>query len=689
MSGTGVLEWAAIGGLVYGGRRMQRSVSSRRENEMRLARQLHRRFTGSEIQLRVPSLASSQSLATGADPSATEAIKVLQQYQDSRPPDRMKELAVPSCICGAEPLQEVTITITEDLKVWLASAASGSASPKEIELRLEFCRQLLMRPDIFGTKGREAFLVTISTVCEHLESMLGRAAGRMQTCSRALSATLGLGKALLECVVSILLFSITSSLVSDDESPPASYLCFLVKEASKGATVRNIHDTPLFFGPLFATDIGDILSSLLQTRHFSKFWQSLDGGADSDRCSGVSFRDAWHRCEQLWASGKTENRADSGLLSAFQGESMAVLRRAYLDLVWHLDAVVYFFSVLLPYKRLADLVGDAAVYRLREPLHHILSELEVALVQMHRAAAQVMQGAKRVLQETAVFPTKQSTQHVKWMERLQHANEVGLLEVHNDLLKTLQELRFLSASERLPELQEICATNLRELADAASSQEFRVRCIMAPPSISQALSGITWTATAHESQDLSQRSSPLPSLLSLQAGASAEVALVDTRGAERRVAETMESSVGDNLPAESRATQQVTASRLPPQNPPPSQDEEDKFYSMLWTMATFGSDTLEESQAKILLDRSKISTGAVTEILGLCSCSGDLREEDFRAACRLIAHSQAGASELLGCRDLVPPALPDFVAVSWDGERVRVKVPLSESLDTCTAFGFS
>merc|ERR1719487_805772 len=180
------------------------------------------------------------------------------------------------------------------------------------------------------------------------------------------------------------------------------------------------------------------------------------------------------------ASG--DSMQGSGLCDVFCKDSSSdLIDEFYLKLFEKLDDFIKFLSLLLVYRRLANVAGDAAMFQLRTGLHHLLQELEVRLLDVQRCFGRVTDDAKRMVQTRAALGDTNTPKRELWIERLQRISERDFTSAYEKLIKSIQQLRFLSSSARQPALRKACSRSMNKLKELTESVEFSSRCLEAPP----------------------------------------------------------------------------------------------------------------------------------------------------------------------------------------------------------------
>lgn len=680
---------------------------------------IHRQVMRCELRANRPPCRAAAP-PVGADASAAAALAGVQRWQDahrgasSAASATSPQAAAPSCAvgmvkvagctggavgCAGGPLVDAETAICEELKPWLLSAASGAAAPAEVGARLEFCRQLLMRPENFPDAS---FLKLIATVCSHLEELSERVAGAVRTCAVELGRLIALGRQMVDISMPILALALTD-VVGDGELPrlTADYLC---------TSFAPGHQADILT-PLWQSEAGSILRALLETPHFHELrGQSVAATRPAGRRSavqgvkekvlvtkhgcagGLGWLDKVNVSGSLNASGSFHG---SGLCDLFQTPaSEKLLDEYYLDLFTALDDFIKFLSMLLVYRRLANTAGDAGMCRLRAGLHHLLSELEASCVQVRRMAAKISFEAKGAAAKLASLGQRQSHRRTLWIERLRVVDESAFDKAFQTALETIQELRFLSSAARMPELRRACAQSVQELGDIMASPEFRLRCSHAPPQVA-----LPYFADEDTSGGVGLPALPAAARAALtNALGHGDVDFVSAEVLYRSGAETAALEALDlaALPAAPPAPpappapgpeDSAAALGRAAEEPSPklelrlaSEKEESDFYEkLLMTVlprfgggddATMMRESMSRDQAAQLLACAEIGDELVQEALRreLGSRAGFVDGAGLQRLGRIVALKQSGADSAMQGDAWLLPRLQGFM---WDGRRVR------------------
>lgn len=234
-------------------------------------------------------------------------------------------------------------------------------------------------------------------------------------------------------------------------------------------------------------DVRQVLEALLSSSHVRKVLGELE--VDTDDQNNVvkeSFTGNFvtplsgvlQELEGRWEKNVGSN---SGLSPAFRTAAHREDRRSYLNFVLQVERVAYFMSLMLPYRRLAEMGGDVVICRAHQSLAPVLQELEGALLMHRQATLEVVSSAKRELQEVAKNFGKASSASTQWMKGLRLIDEVRAEELHAASVARVAELRDVGTATRALQLQVIAQQSLGDLSAMLSSPEFQARCKEALP----------------------------------------------------------------------------------------------------------------------------------------------------------------------------------------------------------------
>eukprot|EP00930_Biecheleria_cincta_P007794 TRINITY_DN109069_c0_g1_i1.p1 TRINITY_DN109069_c0_g1~~TRINITY_DN109069_c0_g1_i1.p1 ORF type:complete len:894 (-),score=163.94 TRINITY_DN109069_c0_g1_i1:50-2731(-) len=485
-------------------RRYAAIEQQRQQQRLALLQRLARRVLGHDVAAVGAEGGSEARLPAGADTSAANALGSVESYQEQRRQRReaacMGSSGSSECSAGpldlflqgpaavlqrffsaesrhASPVAEAEDVACLELRAWLIPAASCNVSASEVSCRLEFYRQVLMRPEVFGEDP--GFPALLATVCERLDELCGRLAGASRSCASLLGNVRDLGRQLLDNLLPVLLLSICDAM--ECATLPSISLESLLDSASR---VADGSSSQLFEG-LWSKDCGCMLQALILTPHAIL----LSGIAEPGSAKAENaVLDAWLDLRHVWADAldahveDTKLPSSSGVHELFCGRSCRDVQQAYLDLYRQIDNLIKFLSLAGHYQKLANVAGDAAMYHMRPSLHHLLQEIELSMSQVSAGVTRIMQAVRQAVRDVTLGEVKSvGSRQLIWLERLQLIDEPALGRCCKALLETLQEIRYLSSEVRLPKLQDSCRKNLEQISNLTSSAEFRSRCTEAPP----------------------------------------------------------------------------------------------------------------------------------------------------------------------------------------------------------------
>lgn len=321
----------------------------------------------------------------------------------------------------------------------------------------------------------------LTEVCESLEELCGRLAGSIRGCANQLGQVISLGQELVTSLLPILLVGIVDAIES------TTLPLISVESLVASAVLQDsgeAHSSDAFLS-LWRTDCGHILKELLLSAHFQELWGFEGARRHSSTRARKGVLDEWlelrHRWMDIIDGPDASLGASTGIQILFRPRNKRDVQQSYLDLYKAIDNLMMFLSLLVRYRRFANLGGDAAMYHLRESFHHLLQQIELALAQMLHLASKVMQEVRSKVLELMLVESKISGRTQLWVERLQHINETRHVKNYRSLLEAIQQLRYLSSEARLPALQASCMRSLEQITNITSSAEFRGRCLEAPP----------------------------------------------------------------------------------------------------------------------------------------------------------------------------------------------------------------
>eukprot|EP00928_Gymnodinium_smaydae_P039917 TRINITY_DN27167_c0_g1_i1.p1 TRINITY_DN27167_c0_g1~~TRINITY_DN27167_c0_g1_i1.p1 ORF type:complete len:561 (+),score=161.93 TRINITY_DN27167_c0_g1_i1:228-1685(+) len=422
------------------------------------------------------------TLSAAVHPRAAQAVHVIERYQKTTKRKLFGLLETDNFREG-----DVRTYILEDMKAWLCSVTEGSMNAKEIGSRLEYCRQILLRPSIFEPKLRESrdqrsFLQTVGEVCQQLDELLRLALLADQSEAAGLKRIVELGRDIVEAAAAVLLFTLP-----DERSvlQPLRARAGAGTPGSGGGPPEAIPMRNLLraFGESAgaSTDVERLLGALLSGRHFRELGASDQELLEMSHVSCSQESPASNRLEAArerlltpWSSDESLKPERSGLSADFCGRSQGATRRAYLDVCGHLDHTAFFLTVLRQYTRLTSIAGEMGANRLHSSLNHLLQELEKALGELRLARLDVMRAVKRRLQELALAGNMSDADR-RWAQGLQHVEDSQLDDLQLEVAQALATARAAASADRSAELHASARQGLQDIAAAFQSPDFQAR----------------------------------------------------------------------------------------------------------------------------------------------------------------------------------------------------------------------
>jgi len=479
-----LLESILLAGGGYGLWRYRSRQHAHMQTKLAIIKDLSQRILHTNICDGRVSVQKKPPVQLGADTRASNALDIVWRYLRERKKNSSKAAALPSCSSpffhmsckGMQTPREAEIVVCEELVCWLAQVASGVPDVCEVSSRLDLYRQILMRPETFEWP----FLDVLAQVCEHLDKLVERLSTTVRNCAQQMDYAVGVGKVLLDNFVPVLLFAITNILPSGD-------LPFLSMDALAEDAVNDERSSgqAARYKVLWEKDTGKIFCKLLCSPQFRR----LKGDdPNSDALTAGAVQDEWVSLRHAWmdaSDGRGGSLERSGLCAHFRSADFQDLHLVYLDLYKNLDSFILFLSTLEYYRHISNIAGDAAMCYLREGLHHLLRELELAMTRVYQLECTIMEVAKHKLAEIlrsakGFLDTPTHT----WAERLQHVDQFHIDDNFRAMLITIRKLRFLSSEARLPALQASFTEGLNQLMDITASTAFAERCAIKPPQAS-------------------------------------------------------------------------------------------------------------------------------------------------------------------------------------------------------------
>eukprot|EP00450_Noctiluca_scintillans_P023589 CAMPEP_0194517412 /NCGR_PEP_ID=MMETSP0253-20130528/50575_1 /TAXON_ID=2966 /ORGANISM="Noctiluca scintillans" /LENGTH=501 /DNA_ID=CAMNT_0039361369 /DNA_START=41 /DNA_END=1543 /DNA_ORIENTATION=- len=411
-------------------------------------------------------------LPSNLDPHAAACIRIIETYQRQRKGTFAGMVPMASEFSG-----DTRTVVLEELKQWLLTLSLDGVNGEDIANRIEYLRQLLLRPDVFSCSNTYSFRSSVAQVCKQLEDVLNLAVTRQRTCAAIFKALLETGREEIVSSATIFLFTLADRLVLTE-------LGLESQDVPQHPTVATLLLRPEAKRP---NDVRQVLEALLSSSHVRKVLGELE--VDNDDQNNVvkeSFTGNFvtplsgvlQELEGRWEKNVGSN---SGLSPAFRTAAHREDRRSYLNFVLQVERVAYFMSLMLPYKRLAEIGGDVVICRAHQNLAPILQELEGALLMHRQATLEVISSAKRELQEVAKNFGKASSAETQWMKGLRLIDEVRSEELHAASVARVAELRDVGTATRALQLQVIAQQSLGDLSAMLSSPEFQARCKEALP----------------------------------------------------------------------------------------------------------------------------------------------------------------------------------------------------------------
>lgn len=500
-------------GFVYW--RVAAGQEGKRKARVAVAKRLaEKRFSGPVDFSRCATKAGTHSLRAGADSNAVAAMDAVQAYLDKsmsksgKPGDSSSQ--APSCsygffkmtgCTGGPPTVEVEVGVCEELKFWLLGAASGAASADEVATRLEFYRELMMRPENFVDSD---FLRLLACVCEQLDNMGERFSGSVRTCSLTLTKILSLGISLIDSTMPLLLLGITDTM--EDGSLPLISTQGLIQSASHRGKVKDA------WSSVWDKDHGKILAELLLTQHFKTLYgcaEPADSGYTQQSSETGRVTEKWLELRHKWMDALAEGHSwkNSGLSELFQGQESSDVQQDYLNLYKQLDNLAKFLTIFETFKALADIGGDAGMYSLRSSIHHLLEEIDQSVQVIFQTVSSITGHIMTTVIDVTKGDWRVAKRRRTWLERLQQIDVTSQSKIYKAIISASSELRYLTCEARMPHLQASCQQALLQIAAVLQSAELKDRCIEPPPDIS---------ALADQSQSLMMLPAGQPQQRALQ-----------------------------------------------------------------------------------------------------------------------------------------------------------------------------
>lgn len=364
-------------------------------------------------------------------------------------------------------------TMCEDLKQFLQMAAANTVERVKVQERIEFYYQIIMRPEIFSDPE---FMALLADVIENLEQYDERCSGKLRTVATELSKVISYSRRLLDAAIPVLLLA-----VLDCVRPG------ILPNLNASTVAKSVDDPDdKLFNQLWRSDAGKIIQYCLFTPHCKRLWGS-DAHPSPDEMTKASRAfterrlNLFHHWLDQVDSGSGQLQERSGFFIKFRGEKKRELHQDFLDTLKHIDDLAVFLMMVEKYQELAKIAGDVGMHYLRAGLHHIAQEAETAAGQVYDSLMKIAGEAKSTVDEIILKERNPAGETKMWMERLQYIEEDELTRSYKEILKAIKEMRMLSAEARLPQLQNAVGMNLEQLAALNNSENFRSRCLQAPP----------------------------------------------------------------------------------------------------------------------------------------------------------------------------------------------------------------
>lgn len=394
---------------------------------------------------------------------------------------------------------EIREAVALYLRKWLVSLSTeeGNIDATEVRMHLDFSRQILMRADLFHATGsNNTFLRALAFVCDELEKILDQLQGENRTASRVLDRICHAGRETVNLVIPIMLFSVVSVIPLTVRKMHWNANTILAtrqfelemkaaEAARREAAEREEEEAAKLRSPEAQRRAAEEAAKRKETGEedeqsaaFLNFWDSPTGKAmykvlQSKHCTELM---EWKQSPAADEYGDYELTVDDVRDYAF-GFSTDVLEE-YVQFFKSLDSFIYFLAVLQKYQVLAASSGDVLMCYLYATLNHLIHELEVALVHLHQTGAKLLGAGKKQLQTLLKRAKTLPEPQIAWICRLRYIDEEQLGDNHRCMFDLFNELRQLSAMDRLPTVQQAILRNVRSLRDAFNSEDFQARATM-------------------------------------------------------------------------------------------------------------------------------------------------------------------------------------------------------------------
>jgi len=414
------------------------------------------------------------TLPAGLDSHAAASIRIIEVYQKQRKAYFMGFSRTTDYV------GDIRTRILEELKKWLLTLAGDSLLDVEaISARLEYCRQLLLRPAVFEGSNENSFMKTLAQVCKQLEALLQQAASGQRSAERKLARLMNLGRDLCEATLPVLIYSVSA--MAPAETPQG---LALLRSAERYPTPSSSSTAPATQDIDWNSDVGSVLRSLLTTPSVRTALNSDVSDEATEFASRTSsFGANLGEVRKRWqdaAEGQRPLGSGSGLFAAFCAADQGSVRMFYLDLAEHVERLAFFLRVLRPYHLLAGSAGDLGLCRLHRSLRHLLQELDGALLQHRQARLDLMRIVKSHLRRVAETP-RLSRSEERWLSSLRNMDERRLDELHKQIARESAEVVSAASAANAAQLQVAARQGLADIATAFNSAEFQARSRMALP----------------------------------------------------------------------------------------------------------------------------------------------------------------------------------------------------------------
>jgi len=468
LGGLEIVGGAALIGWV--GSKWQKQ--SKDDDEKKVASELYERYFNESLPECDQDAVQMVRTRETFDPRAEPSIRAIESYQRDR---KGTFFSVQS--------DDARMRILEEMKQWLRSLSSSETRAQEIQVRLEYCRQLLMRLTVFEGKNSKSFLNTIALICLQLESALKQSGPGQWSGLNHLNQIKNCGQELIARLAPVLYFT-----VPDDVAVPERSRCklhdsieftSLLEWAGADTTRRRAINEK--------SDVGRLICALLRSKHVQKMGSFT---ADDSSSETPEFKDVLKVIEQKWETDDLSK--ESGVLPWFRKPEYRELRSAYLQLLKNMDDFSWFVCSLAPILELAGVAGDLSMSRLHEPLQHLLKELERSMIDLRTARLEVTNRAKRHLQDISKRLYSAQKSEVRWAQGLRHMDETRLDELHTAIANELTEVRMLATEGKASELIEQAKETFSAVIGTFQTPDFQARCAMPlPPNVAGELRMLT------------------------------------------------------------------------------------------------------------------------------------------------------------------------------------------------------